>query len=76
LRASQPDRAVVGGKPALLTRMTTKTSSQQEPEQVVYLYTVARDAGLWYAVLGAPTARLGEFDPVFKQMVATVQFPN
>ncbi len=76
LRAGQPDRAVVGGQPALLTRMTTKTSSQQEPDQVVYLYTVVREAGLWYIVLAAPPSRLSEFDPVFRQIVATVQFPT
>jgi len=76
VRAGRPDRAVVGGQPALVTRLTTKTSSQQEPDQVVYLYTVAREAGLWYVVLAASPSRLGDFDPVFKQMIATVQFPN
>ena len=40
-----------------------QTSSQQEPDQVVYLYTVAREAGLWYVVLAAPPSRLGGFGP-------------
>jgi beta-barrel assembly-enhancing protease len=76
LRAGQPDRAQVGGRPALLTRMTTRTSSTQEPDQAILLYTVQREAGLWYVVLAAPQSRAGEFDPIFKQMIETVQFPN
>jgi len=76
LRAGSPERAQLGGKPALLAKLNTKTSSREQPEQVVYLYTVAREAGLWYLVLAAPPSRLGEFDPLFKQMIETVQFPN
>jgi hypothetical protein len=59
-----------------LTKLTTRTSLQQDPNQTVYLYTVARDSGLWYIVLASPPSRLGEFEPVFQQMIATVQFPN
>jgi beta-barrel assembly-enhancing protease len=76
LRWGTSTRETVGGQPGLMTRLTTRTSLQQEPEQVVYLRTVARDAGLWYLVLGAPPSRLGELDPVFRQIVATVQFPK
>ncbi|HEV2200346.1 MAG TPA: M48 family metallopeptidase [Bryobacteraceae bacterium] len=76
LRAARPERAEVGGKPALMTKLNTKTSFQQDPDQTVYLYTVTRDAGLWYVALAAPPSRLGEFDPLFKQMIGTVQFPN
>jgi beta-barrel assembly-enhancing protease len=76
LRAESPGQATVGGKPALLTRLTAKTSSKQEADQVVLLYTVARDAGLWYLVLASPSSRAGEFDPIFKQIVGTVQFPD
>jgi hypothetical protein len=76
LRADRTERSEAGGKPAMLTRLTTRTSSQQEPDQTIYLYTVARDAGLWYLVLAAPPSRLGEFDAPFKQIAATVQFPN
>ena len=46
------------------------------PDQTVYLYTVAQEAGLWYLVLAAPSSRLYEFDPTFRQMIGTVQFPN
>jgi hypothetical protein len=59
-----------------MTKLETKTSLQQEPGQVIYLYTVAREAGLWYLVLAAQPSKLSEFDPLFKQMTATVQFPN
>lgn len=76
LRAGQSERVQVGGRPALMTKLNTKTSLQQEPEQVVYLYTVARDAGLWYVAFTAQPSRIEEFDPQFRQMIGTVQFPN
>ncbi len=56
--------------------MTTKTSSQQEPDQVVYLYTVPRPAGLWYLVVAAPPSKLSQFDPLANQMVSSLQFPD
>jgi Zn-dependent protease with chaperone function len=74
LRAGGSEHATVGGQPALMTRVTTKTSFQQDPDQVAYLYTVAREGGLWYLVLAAPSSRVHDFDPVLKQIVATVQF--
>jgi hypothetical protein len=33
-------------------------------------------AAAWYLVVAAPLSRVGDFDPVFKQIVATVQLPN
>lgn len=74
LRADKSERVDVGGEQALMTRLTTRTSVQSEPEQVVYLYTVTQDAGLWYVALAAQPSKLGEYDPIFKQMVATVKF--
>jgi hypothetical protein len=59
-----------------MTKLETRTSLQQEPGQVIYLYTVSREAGLWYLVLAAQPSKLSEVDPIFKQMTATVQFPN
>ena len=76
IRSERPERLEVGRKPALFTRLRTKTSLQQEPDQVMYLYTVVQTAGLWYVVLASPPSRLGEFEPVFKQMISTVEFPN
>jgi hypothetical protein len=76
MRASQSEHTTIGGQPAIMTRITTKTSSQQEPDQVVSLYTVERDAGLWYAALATPSVRAGQFEPVFQQMVKTVEFPK
>jgi hypothetical protein len=76
LHAAASEHTTVGGQAALMTRITTKTSSQQEADQVIFLYTVARDAGLWYAALAAPSAGAGQLEPVFQQMVKTVEFPK
>ncbi len=76
LKAEKSLAATVGGKQALRTRITTQTSYTQEPAQVVYLYTVSRDAGLWYLVLAIQPSQLSAFDPIVKRMVASVQFPN
>ncbi len=74
LKADKPARATVGGKAALRTKLTTKTSNQTD--QVVYLYTVPREAGLWYLVLAAAPTQISEFDPVFNQMAQSVTFPE
>jgi hypothetical protein len=74
LKAESPARASIGGKPALRTKLTTKTSAQTD--QVIYLYTVPREAGLWYLVMAAAPSQLAEFDPVFRQMEQSVLFPN
>jgi beta-barrel assembly-enhancing protease len=76
MRMENPQRVQMGGKPALMTRITTKTSFQQDPEQVVYLYTVAREAGLWNLALAAPPSQLRQADPIFQQMAQTVVFPD
>jgi hypothetical protein len=76
LKADKPQRVQVGNKTALRTRMTTKTSVQQDPEQVVYLYTVARSSGLWYSALAGQSSKMSELDPIFKQMIDSVQFPD
>ncbi|MGA2569420.1 MAG: M48 family metallopeptidase [Terracidiphilus sp.] len=76
LKAEKPEPVKVAGKEALRTRLTTKTSLQQEPDQVVYLYTVPRQAGLWYIALATQPSKLSDFEPVVKQMVESVQFPN
>jgi hypothetical protein len=75
LRYGRSERATIGGQPALVTRLTTRTSYAQDPEQVVQLYTVAREAGLWHLVLAVPNSRTADFDPLFRQVVSTVQFP-
>lgn len=76
LRAGQSEHASVGGQPALMTKLTTKTSSQQAADQVVYLYTVVQEGGLWYVALAAPSTQAAAFEPLAKQIVGTVQFPK
>ncbi|MEO8052440.1 MAG: M48 family metallopeptidase [Acidobacteriota bacterium] len=74
LKAGKSISTMLGRNDALLTRLTTKTSAQQD--QVVFLYTVAREAGLWYLVLAAAQSQQDEFDPAFRRMTQTVAFPN
>jgi predicted Zn-dependent protease len=74
LKAEKSIATTLGNKSALLTRLTTKTSAQQD--QVVFLYTVARDAGLWYVVLAAAPSQMDEFNPLFRQMTQSVAFPD
>ena len=76
LKADKPQRVIVGNKTALKTRVTTKTSVQQDPDQVVYLYTVARESGLWYTALAGQASKMTELEPTFKQMIESVQFPD
>jgi beta-barrel assembly-enhancing protease len=76
MKVEKSQSATVGGKPALRTRITTKTSVQAEPDQVVYLYSVARAEGLWYIAQAVQPSKQGELEPVFKQMIDTMQFPN
>jgi len=74
LKAEIPVRASIGGKPALMTKLTTKTSAQMD--QIVYLFTVPREAGLWYLVVAAGPSQLAEFEPVFHQIEQSILFPN
>jgi Zn-dependent protease with chaperone function len=76
LKADKPQRVQLGNKTALKTRLTTKTSVQQDPDQVVYLYTVARESGLGYTVLAGQASKMTELEPTFKQMIESVQFPD
>jgi len=76
LHPERSARLELGGKPALMTKITTKTSVQREPDQTVYLYTVVRNEMLWNLVLAAPPSRLSELEPTFRQMTQSVQFPN
>lgn len=76
LKAESPQRVLISGKSALRTRLTTKTSLQGDSDQVIYLYTVPRQAGLWYLVQATPPSKLSEFDPLAKQMVDSIQFPD
>ena len=76
LKIEGTESATVGGKQALLTRIKTRTSYTEDPEQVVQLYTVVRPAGLWTFALAAPVSLSGKAEPIFKQMIQTVKFAD
>jgi len=76
MRYFTSERTQAGGQPALITKMTTRTSSQLDPDQTAWIYTVARESGLWYIVLATPPSRQTDYEPVLKQMLRTLQFAN
>jgi Zn-dependent protease with chaperone function len=76
LRAERGSAVTLGGKRAVLTRLRTRTSDSQNPEQFVLLYTVLTEAGLWNLALAAPASAASQAESVFQQMVKTVQFPD
>jgi hypothetical protein len=76
LKIEKTESVTVGGKEALLTRLKTRTSYTQDPEQVVQLYTVVRSPGLWMFALAAPTSFLGKAEPIFQQMIQTIKFAD
>ena len=73
LRADHSNAVSLDGKPALMTKLTSKASNG---DQVIYLYTTVRQAGLWYMVQAVAPAQVNEQEPGFRQMVATVVFPK
>ncbi len=76
MHVENTQNAQIGGRPALVTRLTTRTSFQQDPGQVVTVYTVAREEGLWNLALAAPQSKWSEAEPVLQQIAKTVQFPD
>jgi len=76
LKIEKTESVTVGGKQALLTRVKTRTSYEQDPEQVVQLYTVVRSPGLWTFALAAPTSHFAKAEPIFQQMIQTIKFAD
>ncbi len=76
MQIENPSELTLGGKPALSTKLTTRTSYQPEPEQVVYLYTVMRNDLLFNMALAAPPSKLRDAEPVFQQITRTLQFKD
>jgi beta-barrel assembly-enhancing protease len=74
LRADPSEHVTIGGQPALRTRIETRTSWRQDPNQVVYVYTVVRPKGLWSLALASPASKLELADPVFGRIVQSVKF--
>ena len=59
-----------------MTKLTTKTSNQAEPDQVVYLYTAVQGDLLFSLAVAAPASKLSEAEPVFNQMIGTLELRN
>jgi hypothetical protein len=76
LKIGKTEQVSVGGKPGMLTHFTTRTSYQQDPEQVVHLYSVLRPAGLWTLALAAPKSKSAEAESIFRQIVQSVAFAD
>ena len=76
LRIERTEPVNLGGKPGLLTRMTTRSSYPQDPEQIVQLYSVVRPAGLCILAFATPKSRLAEGEPIFRQILQSVTFTN
>ncbi len=69
--------ALTGGPMYVHTGLIkTRSSYEQDPEQVVQLYTVVRPAGLWMFALAAPASLSGKAEPIFRQMIQTVKFAD
>jgi beta-barrel assembly-enhancing protease len=64
----------LGGKPALVTKLITKTSNQQDPQQTVLFYTAMQGELLFTLAAAAPSSQWSQAEPIFQQMVPTVQF--
>jgi predicted Zn-dependent protease len=73
LRADRSESTSLDGQAALRTKLTSKASNG---DQVIYLYTTARQAGLWYMVQAGGSAQMNDLDPAFRQMAQTVMFPK
>ena len=76
LKVTNAEAVSVGGRPGLLSRLMTRTSYSQEPEQIVQLYSVVRPAGLWTLAFAAPKSRLAEGEPIFRQILQSVAFAD
>ena len=76
LKVANAEAVTVGGKPGMLTRLTTRTSYSQDPEQIVQLYSVVRPAGLWTLALAAPKSRVAEGEQIFRQILQSVAFAD
>jgi hypothetical protein len=74
LRVERSESISLNGRSALFTQLTSKTSTGQD--QIIYLYTTPRQAGLWYLVQATAPAQANELQPLFQQMAQTVVFPN
>jgi Zn-dependent protease with chaperone function len=76
LKIEKTEPVSVGSKAGMLTRLTTRTSYSQDPEQMVHLYSVLRPAGLWTLALAVPKSQFAKGEPLLRQILQTVAFTN
>jgi hypothetical protein len=76
MRIESTTQGAIGFQPAMIVKGSTKTSYQQDTNQLIVIYTVVRQAGLWYMVFAVPPSRAGDVAPMFKVMTETVMFPS
>lgn len=74
LRVERTEQMQVGGRPALFTRLTTRSSYRQDPEQIVYFFSVVRPAGLWTMAMAYPRSQFGGAEQTLKQILESVEF--
>lgn len=62
----------LAGKPAVVTRMSTKTSNQQDPAQTVLFYTAMQGELLFTLAAAAPSSQWSQAEPVLQQITQTL----
>jgi len=73
MKSRDQREVTVGGQPAILTTLSSKSPYQNETE-VDALVTIARPEGLFYMVFIAPQSEWKDVEATFQQMMRSVQF--
>jgi hypothetical protein len=76
IKIEKTESATVGDRPAKMTVLASRSSYSGDPEQAVQLYSVVRSPGLWTLVFAVPKSRAAEAEPIFRQMLQSVAFPQ
>jgi len=71
---SRGDRASVGGRNGLRTRMTNQNEATGRPENLALYTTILNDGTLFYLIGVAPDNEYGNYDSVFDRVAGSVQF--
>jgi hypothetical protein len=71
---SRGDRASVGGRNGMRTRMTNQNEATGRPENLALYTTILNDGTLFYLIGVAPDNEYGNYDSVFDRVAGSVQF--